>query len=114
MQVDLVGKLADTALMAHNFIAKALVQMDKIIVALKIYLAFGGGFGGGHQQIYGQRGSRQQRSYKKANQHASIEVPIEVAYEGSMQSITLQIPTYNAYGEPEVQRKTLQVKILKA
>ncbi len=74
---------------------------------------FGGGFGGGHQQDFGQRGSRQQRSYKGEDQHASIEVPIEVAYEGSTQSITLQIPTYNAYGEPEVQRKTLQVKIPK-
>jgi len=31
----------------------------------------------------------------------------------SLQSITLQIPTYNGYGEPEVQRKTLQVKIPK-
>ncbi|WP_010111804.1 DnaJ C-terminal domain-containing protein [Acinetobacter sp. P8-3-8] len=74
---------------------------------------FGGGFGGGQQHDFGQRGSRQQRSYKGEDQHASIEVPIDVAYEGSTQSITLQIPTYNAYGEPEVQRKTLQVKIPK-
>ena len=73
---------------------------------------FGGGFGGGRQQEYGQRSS-QQRSYKGEDQHASIDVPIQVAYEGSTQTITLQIPTYNAYGEPEVQRKTLQVKIPK-
>lgn len=74
---------------------------------------FGGGFGGGHQQDFGQRQSRQQRSYRGEDQHASIEVPIQVAYEGSTQTITLQIPTYNAYGEAEVQRKTLQVKIPK-
>ncbi|WP_111858044.1 DnaJ C-terminal domain-containing protein [Acinetobacter sp. CFCC 10889] len=73
---------------------------------------FGGGFGGGRQQEYDQRSS-QQRSYKGEDQHASIDVPIQVAYEGSTQTITLQIPTYNAYGEPEVQRKTLQVKIPK-
>ena len=73
---------------------------------------FGRGFGGGRQQEYGQRGS-QQHSYKGEDQHASLEVPIEVAYAGSTQTITLQIPSYNAYGEPEVQRKTLQVKIPK-
>lgn len=75
---------------------------------------FGGGFGGGQQyQDFAQRGSHQQRSYKGEDQHASIDVPVQVAYEGTTQSITLQIPTYNAYGEPEVQRKTLQVKIPK-
>lgn len=74
---------------------------------------FGGGFGGGRQQDYGQRGSQQQRSYKGEDQHASIEVAVNIAYEGATQSITLQIPTYNVYGEPEVQRKTLQVKIPK-
>ncbi|OTG67714.1 DnaJ C-terminal domain-containing protein [Acinetobacter silvestris] len=74
---------------------------------------FGGGFGGGHQQDFGQRGSGQQRSYRGEDQHASIEVDAAIAYEGSTQNITLQIPSYNAYGEPEVQRKTLQVKIPK-
>lgn len=74
---------------------------------------FGSGFGGGHQQDFGQRQSHQQRRYRGEDQHASIEVPIQVAYEGSTQTITLQIPTYNAYGEAEVQRKTLQVKIPK-
>lgn len=73
---------------------------------------FGGGFGGGRQQQYGQRGS-QQHSYKGEDQHARIEVDIEIAFHGATQNITLQIPTYNAYGEPEVQRKTLQVKIPK-
>ncbi|OTG85234.1 DnaJ C-terminal domain-containing protein [Acinetobacter sp. ANC 4648] len=74
---------------------------------------FGGGFGGGRQQEYGQRSSGQQRSYRGEDQHASIEVDVAIAYEGSTQNITLQIPSYNAYGEPEVQRKTLQVKIPK-
>lgn len=74
---------------------------------------FGRGFGGGQSQDFGSRGQRQQRSYKGEDQHASIEVDTSIAYEGSTQNITLQIPTYNAYGEPEVQRKTLQVKIPK-
>ncbi|SPL71004.1 DnaJ C-terminal domain-containing protein [Acinetobacter stercoris] len=74
---------------------------------------FGGGFGGGQYQDFGQRGSRQQRSYRGEDQHASITVDVDIAYQGSTQNITLQIPTYNAYGEPEVQRKTLQVKIPK-
>ena len=65
---------------------------------------FGAGFGGARHQAH---------AYKGEDQHASIEVPIEVAYQGSTQHITLQIPTYNAYGEPEVQRKTLEIKIPK-
>lgn len=69
---------------------------------------FGAGFGGGQQQY-----QRQQRSYRGEDQHASIEVDLDIAYHGSTQHITLQIPTINAYGEPEVQRKTLQVKIPK-
>jgi len=73
---------------------------------------FGGGFGGGRQQDFRQRAS-QQHSYKGEDQHASIEVPVEIGYEGATQTITLQIPTYTAYGEPEVQRKTLHVKIPK-
>ena len=69
---------------------------------------FGSGFGGGQQ-----RSQRQQRSYRGEDQHASIQVDIDIAYHGSTQQITLQIPTYNVYGEPEVQRKTLEVKIPK-
>ncbi|RZF53012.1 DNA-binding protein [Acinetobacter halotolerans] len=69
---------------------------------------FGSGFGGGQQ-----RSQRQQRSYRGEDQHASIQVDISIAYHGSTQQITLQIPTYNVYGEPEIQRKTLEVKIPK-
>ena len=69
---------------------------------------FGSGFGGGDFQY-----QRQKRSYRGEDQHASIEVDVEIAYHGTTQNITLQIPTMNAYGEPEVQRKTLQVKIPK-
>jgi len=69
---------------------------------------FGSGFGGGQQ-----RSQRQQRSYHGEDQHASIQVDLDIAYHGSTQQITLQIPTYNVYGEPEVQRKTLEVKIPK-
>ena len=73
---------------------------------------FGSGFGGGNYQYQNQQ-RQQQRSYAGEDQHASIEVDIQVAYEGATQQITLQIPSLNAYGEPEVQRKTLQVKIPK-
>ena len=72
---------------------------------------FGSGFGGANYQ-YQQR-SRPKQAHKGEDQHASIEVDLEIAYTGATQSITLQIPTLNAYGEPEVQRKTLQVKIPK-
>ena len=69
---------------------------------------FGSGFGGSDRHY-----QQQQRSYRGEDQHASIEVDVDVAYHGTTQNITLQIPTMNAYGEPEVQRKTLQVKIPK-
>lgn len=73
---------------------------------------FGSGFGGGNYQYQqNQRQQYQQRSFKGEDQHASLEVDLDVAYHGSTQSITLQIPSLNAYGQPEVQRKTLQVKI---
>ncbi len=71
---------------------------------------FGSGFGGENYQY--QRSQKQQsRSYKGEDQHASLEVDPEIAFHGASQQISLQIPSLNAYGEPEVQRKTLQVKI---
>ncbi|MCH7335480.1 DnaJ C-terminal domain-containing protein [Acinetobacter sp. NIPH 2699] len=73
-----------------------------------IFGRFGAGFGGGQQ-----RSQRQQRSYRGEDQHASIQVDLSVAYHGSTQQISLQIPTYNVYGEAELQRKTLEVKIPK-
>lgn len=69
---------------------------------------FGAGFGGGHYQY-----QREPRSYRGEDQHARIEIEVEVGYQGTTRNISLQIPTVNAYGEPEVQRKTLQVKIPK-
>lgn len=72
---------------------------------------FGSGFGGGNYQY--QQQNRAQQPYKGEDQHASIDVDLDIAYRGATQNITLQIPTLNAYGEPEVQRKTLQVKIPK-
>lgn len=73
---------------------------------------FGSGFGGANYQ-YQKQQRQQQRSYQGEDQHASIEVDPAIAYQGATQQITLQIPTLNTYGEPEVQRKTLQVKIPK-
>ncbi|MHA3892611.1 DnaJ C-terminal domain-containing protein [Acinetobacter sp. GXMZU3951] len=69
---------------------------------------FGTGFGGSNYQ-YKQR----QQSFRGEDQHARIEVDLDVAFHGTSQQITMQIPSINAYGEPEVQRKTLQVKIPK-
>lgn len=73
---------------------------------------FGAGFGGSD---YGyQRNQRQQHaSYKGDDQHASLEIDLDIAFHGATQNITLQIPTLNVYGEAEVQRKTLEVKIPK-
>ncbi len=72
---------------------------------------FGSGFGGGNYQ-YQQR-SRSTQPLKGEDQHAALDVDLDIAYSGASQTITLQIPTVNAYGQPEVQRKTLQVKIPK-
>lgn len=69
---------------------------------------FGAGFGGASQ---GQQ--RRQSSFRGEDQHASIEVDISVAYEGTSQQLTLQMPVINAQGQQEIQRKTLQVKIPK-
>lgn len=74
-----------------------------------IFGRFGQGFGGADYQY--QRNQRQAQSFRGEHQHASLEVDIDVAYHGANQTITLQIPSLNAYGEPEVQRKTLAVKI---
>ena len=69
---------------------------------------FGAGFGGGRG-----RTQREPQSWRGEDQHASIEVDLQDAYHGSTQQISLNIPTYNAYGQAEIQRKTLQVKIPK-
>ncbi|MFX4310177.1 DnaJ domain-containing protein, partial [Acinetobacter soli] len=58
---------------------------------------FGAGFGGANHQY-----QRQTHRFRGEDQHARIEVDIEVAYHGSTQNLTLQIPTLNAYGEAEV------------
>ena len=82
-----------------------------------------GGFGGGgadFADIFGDvfgdifgGGRRQQSNFQGEDQHAKIEVPLEVAYTGSTQQISLQIQGFNAQGQPEIQRKTLNVKIPK-
>lgn len=97
---------------------------------------FGGGFGGGgfggagssfssggFEDLFGQFGAgfggasqgrkQRQSSFRGEDQHASIEVDVSVAYEGTSQQLTLQMPVINAQGQQEIQRKTLQVKIPK-
>ena len=69
---------------------------------------FGAGFGGGNSRT---RSQREPQAWQGEDQHASIEVDLQAAYTGSTEQIGLNIPTYNAYGQAEIQRKTLQVKI---
>ncbi|OTG85677.1 DNA-binding protein [Acinetobacter sp. ANC 4558] len=78
-----------------------------------IFGRFGAGFGGSNYEY--QRGQRQHhhQSYKGEDQHGSLDVDLNIAFHGETQQITLQIPTMNAYGQAEVQRKTLEVKIPK-
>ncbi len=66
-------------------------------------------FGGSNYQYQRQNSTR----HKGEDQHARLEVDLEVGFHGTTQTITLQIPTLNAYGEAEIQRKTLEVKIPK-
>lgn len=73
---------------------------------------FGSGFGGGHAQDFSQ-GRSSNQAYRGEDQHVNIEVDVDVAYHGTTQQFTLQIPTYTAMGEVEMQRKTLEVKIPK-
>ena len=73
---------------------------------------FGAGFGGGRTQDFSQ-GRSSQQAYAGEDQHVRIEVEIEVAYHGTTQQFTLQIPSYTPMGEVEMQRKTLEVKIPK-
>jgi curved DNA-binding protein len=104
----ILDKAIQMGLTAHSSIAKAQVKA-LTLVALRIYLVDLA------QVLVADNNVRnvKQRSYRGEDQHASIQVDLDIAYHGSTQQITLQIPTYNVYGEPEVQRKTLQVKIPK-
>lgn len=80
-----------------------------------IFSRFGTGFGGSYYQDAFRRGSRQQNSqaYRGEDQHAKIEVDIAVAYQGATQTVSLQIPHYNEFGQAELIRKTLEIKIPK-
>ena len=75
----------------------------------ELFGRFGAGFGGSNRQ-YQQQSNR---SLKGEDQHAQLEVDLDIAFHGATQNITLQIPTYNVYGEAEIQRKTLEIKIPK-
>ncbi len=58
-----------------------------------------------------QRANHQTKSFRGEDQHASLEVDIRYRLSWCNAEYHLQIPSLNAHGEPEVQRKTLQVKI---
>lgn len=74
---------------------------------------FGAGFGGSAQDFSQRQRQQQHSAYRGEDQHARLEVEIEVAYQGATQQFSLHIPSYNAQGEAEIQAKTLQVKIPK-
>lgn len=81
-----------------------------------IFSRFGTGFGGSYYQDAFQRGTGQQQysqSYRGEDQHAKIEVDIAVAYHGTTQTVSLQIPSYTPFGQAELIRKTLEIKIPK-
>ncbi len=74
---------------------------------------FGQGFGGGNYYSHHNQTSHSNRPLRGEDQHARLEVDLDVAFHGATQNITLHIPSFNAHGEAEVQRKTLEVKIPK-
>ena len=47
------------------------------------------------------------------DQFAKIELDLDVAYHGAVQNISVFIHTTNRFGEPEIQRKNLDIKIPK-
>lgn len=83
----------------------------------------GEGFGQGNFNFedifsaFGRHGqhSRAQQSgpIKGEDQHAELSIDIVTAYEGAERTITLAVPTYDAYGRPSQQNKTLNIKIPK-
>lgn len=79
----------------------------------------GGGFSGNFEDLFGRFGAgfgakgQQQSSFRGQDQHASISVDVNVAYEGATQQLALEVPVMTAQGAYEIQRKTLQVKIPK-
>lgn len=57
--------------------------------------------------------TKQVEPVRGADQFAQIEIPLDIAYHGAVQNISILIPSLNGSGEAELQRKTLQVSIPK-
>ena len=68
----------------------------------------GRGFGGTHRQT-------SHRPYRQAGRdlNTKIEIPITTAYNGGVQSISLQVPTVTPEGHQTVQTKHLNIRIPK-
>ena len=87
-------------------------QSDRFNDFEDLFGRFGHGFGGGNYSSQNNY-SNSNQPFRGEDQHARLEVDLDVAFHGATQNITLQIPSFNVYGEAEVQRKTLEVKIPK-
>lgn len=63
---------------------------------------------------HGQHSRAQQNGpIKGEDQHAELSIDIATAYEGAERTINLAVPSYDAYGRPSQQNKTLNIKIPK-
>lgn len=61
----------------------------------------------------GQARSHQTGPIKGEDQHAEFTIDIATAYNGASRSVSLNVPTLDAYGRPAYQAKTLNIKIPK-
>lgn len=71
-----------------------------------------GGFGGAHSQ-YSQAGRGGPFGAKGENTHAKVAIDIQDAYHGATRAITLKHTVVGSDGRPQVQTRTLNVKIPK-
>lgn len=70
-----------------------------------------GGMPGGFAQAGGR--ARRQQPFRQNGRdlHTKIQIPIKTAYEGGVQTITLQVPTNTPDGRMTTQNKQLKIKI---
>jgi len=78
--------------------------------------AGGGDFSDFFNSIFGQRQharaqAHTNRKIKGQDLHARLQIPLELAYQGGVQNLTLNVPSLNDQGHMVQQQKTLQVKI---
>lgn len=78
-----------------------------------------GDFSDFFQAIFGDMGGRfheevtmrQPRSRKGQDIHTKLQIPLKVAYEGGVQTLSLQLQSVNDQGQMSIENKQLNVKI---